>query len=279
MRISVRGKVLVSTVAVGLAVVLAFVIVKVTEGPRRFQGSFGNYISWDSGLYPSSPPLWPRWLDDDTVVFMGNMSAKPRNYAQASQLESAMIIWRLGKPPAAYDDDRWKAMGNRRFFCAAYGKLVYPIGFHNSDDGRQGLVVAEGTPGQISQRILEGIYNKTFEEKIYADEGDPDSESFCDFYQDERMAGHHWAVSDDHEHYIDLGMKNSPSKTSLLLISARAKSPPVLLPITLGEILRECIQFHRFSGIFYLYDCVRDRAIGWSKEKPCFPYWTVDPRK
>jgi hypothetical protein len=99
---SVKGKLLILGAAVGLATLV--VVAKMIADAQSFQGRFGNYVSWDSGLYPGSPPLWPQWLDEDTVVFMGNMSAKPRDFVASRHLQSAMIIWRLGQPPAEHTE-------------------------------------------------------------------------------------------------------------------------------------------------------------------------------
>ena len=238
-------------------------------------GRLGGFVSWDSGIYPSITPPYVQWLDDDTVVYKGNMAPKPATSAEARSLVDAIIVWHLGDAPFGFSDERWLKMGANRSVCAADGVIVYPVGnAPTGGNGKQGLKIEEGIPGHFKERV---IYNE--DKELEKDPGFfiADDNRRCDFFRDQHMIGHTWTVDYDREFYLDFGLRGQKNiDDPIILISAIPNKSPVSLPITLKQVTPYCTQYRRFSHLFYLQSCPNMSGIS-SNHETCKTYWTLDP--
>lgn len=244
--------------------IAAFFLHRFTAPPDYSAGRLGEFKSWDSGIFPGVASRHGQWLDDDTIVYQGYMGGKPRTSAEARDRKLVIIVWHLGDPPVAYDDDRWEKMGGEQYICASDGKLVYPVGRSMQADGKPLMTIAEGPPGHMQERTIEDPH------RALEDRSRPDQihdSRVCDFFHDDRMAGHDWTVDHDRKFYLDFG-------PSIVLRKPDNIEEAVPLDIPRDGVKAVCTNYHRFDHNFYIEPCLIG-SDNLSEQKPCRAYWTV----
>jgi hypothetical protein len=237
----------------------------------------GRLPAWDSGVYPGSGAV--SWMNDQTVVFEGDLVPKPPSVEAATHLKRRIIVWELGNAPIAYDDKRW-ADTRGGLLCTAHGVLVYSIGTETRKDGTVLNKIAEGVPGAMRERTLPNN-----ESKLAADNRGirpqgriVGSNPNCDFYPDERMRGHSWTADAARQFYLDFGELNRVSDGSpIRLIPQAGDRIGTELKLTNQEATASCTSFATFTGLFYLTDCAPD-ADARKEESTCYRYWVLAPR-
>jgi hypothetical protein len=238
-------------------------------------GRLGGFVSWDSGLYPGLN-TWPhlQWLDNDTVVFVGDAQGKPMTGLEASRRRDAIIVWRLGGPPVVYTDERWVKGGNKTV-CAADGVLVYPVGYETGGDGGRRLKLEEGLPGQTRERIIDYPKRPPIPGLYPVAHG---SDRPCDYYHDPKMIGRFWSADHDRKFYLDFGpfRQLPPPHDPVMLLSPAMGKSAIALPVRPSQAIFTCTQYHNFSGLFYLEDCAFGGGLSFEKVR-CRPFWTVNP--
>lgn len=172
-----------------------------------------HFDNWDSGLYPGLVPTRLQWLDDDTIVFLGeqtlgHLAGKPKDYIEAQSLKTVIVVWKLGQAPYSYEDARWSALaGNQKSVCAADGQISYPVGVRDVPEKGQWAVAARGPLGHTVDILLHPIFPSAG--SPYVSLGipfGPRQERICDSYSDPRMVGHLWTTDYDRRYYLDFGV-------------------------------------------------------------------------
>lgn len=62
------------------------------------------------------------------------------------------------------------------------------------------------------------------------------------------------------------------------LLSSAPGALSTLMRLSAKNSPISCVQYHRFSGFFYLDNCGVQAGVEWSDEHPCFEYWIIDPK-
>jgi hypothetical protein len=257
----------------GLLLVLATAAAGAEPGLR-----LGGFRTWDSGLFPSGNSNRAQWLDEETVVFAGDLQGKPTPGGEHSKLQERIILWRLGSAPEAHDDKGWDKTSHA-FLCAADGELAYSVAYDPKEGDEIPMHILIGTPDALHERV------------IPAPEAHPPAKSrgirpegavlglvpTCEPESDPSMAGHRWA-SDGMAHYrLDFGESAYlHHETDIRLESRTHDRPPRTLSLTNLDVDASCTRYASFTGLFYLSACTAGRR-AWDEDTGCYRLWSLDP--
>ncbi|HLY56844.1 MAG TPA: hypothetical protein VKS60_14875, partial [Stellaceae bacterium] len=246
--------------------------------PAAHADTLGAFTSWESGIDPMAPQEAPQWLDEQTLVFRGDLGGKPDSSSAAVQRKQRIISWTLGQAPTAIDDDRW-VESRRAFLCAADGEIAYSIGGNKPDPKSGRTRIAIGPPGKMQDRQVR-IDDRG---AIPAERGMlPVGRVVglvpsCVPRAEPRMAEHLWAADGTGRYAVDFAeIEHQAERNPVVLRPLVPGVPTLTVDLTDRDVDPACTIYATFTGLFYLRQCGGLRAVA-DPDESCPGYWTLDP--
>jgi hypothetical protein len=256
-------------------------ILLVLTGPAAAEPlRLGGFTTWDSGVYPGAATDRIQWLDEATVVFRGDILAKPETVGSHFAFKERIVTWHLGDPPTAIDDTRWDAT-KHAFLCAADGELAYSIAFDHQPDGVPVMRVAIGPPDQLRERLIQlPVRHPGQKDRGLYPEGQVlGLIPTCEPDIDPSMRGRRWAADADAHYRLDFGLYEDRHQATDIRLESRTRDrPPRTFNLTSLDADASCTRFASFTGLFYLSACTAGRA-AWETDQGCYRAWSLDPAK